>query len=320
MLLIIITLQLNADDRIHSNNIINFKTKIEDIKTLKEIPYNIQHYNKNNDHTSNTIIVSHYTLDHMFAMSIIQNHRKYAKKHGYDYWFRNGIIEHKFTNIKQRYINNPLIFFGLRWQKFTAIKQAMDIKNGDKHKYEWIMWLDGDADFTDMNKNLDDLKKTLNITKDHYFIIAKNASNSIPNNCVNTGVFLIRNNNKSRKFIKNIITSFPVYTDYLSDQTVIQDQIFGLISYDNKCNTSPIAGIKIVNPSIMNSQYSENSTKWKSGDFIAHFTGLPPRAQHESDIVEFFTCIKHFKQSKYWNNCEHGHMYYYDNKKSNKKK
>ena len=308
LLLIIITLKLSADDILYSKKTVNFKTNLADAKSLTEIPFPIKHYAKQNNNIPSTIIVSHFTLDNMFITSIIKNHRKYAKKHGYDYWFRNGIIEPNFTNFKQTYINNPVVFFGLPWQKSIAIKQAMNIMEDSKYKkykYEWIMWIDGHAAFTDINKSLEDLKKSINLTEEQYLVIAKDASdtsNNIcnTNDCINTGVLLIRNNNKGRQFIQNIIDSFPIYKDRLPlpEQAAFQDQIFGLMMRENnniqiksfidnnKHNNSPITGIKIVNPAIVSGKYT-GSNPWKPGDFIVHFTGIP-KAILAVTIVNFF--------------------------------
>ena len=316
LLLLIIILQLSADDRVYINNIVNFKTKVDDVKTLKEIPFPINHYRKTNDKIPSTILVSHFILDHMFIPSIIENHRKYAKTHGYDYWFRNGIIEHNFTNLKQNYINNPAIFFGLQWQKFTAIKQAMDIMNDSEHKYEWIMWLDGVVAFTDFNKSLGDLMQEINVNNKDYFIITKDISCNKHNickinYCIDSGVLLIRNNTQGRHFIQNIIDSFPIYKDRLPlpEQAAVQDQIFGLPIHQengtNNCNIPPIAGIRIIEPAVMNSRYTEGFPYWKSGDFINHFTWLPPKVIYETYIMYFFSCISKIKSNKDLNKCEY---------------
>ena len=73
-----------------------------------------------------TIIVSHSTLDAPFIKSSIDNHRQYAKKHDYDYWFRNG-------NIDNGYFSNPdssnrILKLGLYWQKVALVQEVMQMK------------------------------------------------------------------------------------------------------------------------------------------------------------------------------------------------
>lgn len=47
---------------------------------------------------SDFIIVSHHTLDADYLDYTWPNHRSYAKKHEYDYWFRNGVIDRSYAD------------------------------------------------------------------------------------------------------------------------------------------------------------------------------------------------------------------------------
>lgn len=257
---------------------------------LPEKPFDLNLYNKTNN-ILKTIIVSHFTIDNNhFIKDVIKNHRKYAKKHSYDYWFRNGIIDRKLLRNQQKPINYNINTFGMAWQKLPVIQQAMDIMDGVNHKYEWILWIDGDAVFTNINKSLDDLKNEMHVTDKHFLVIAKDmccgSDNVCPVDCCfNAGILLIRNNQAARQFIQNIIDSFSKYKDKsLLEQAAIQDQILGLLirknntikvlnytGNKNKCNIHPIPGIMIVNSTTINSGYVQN---WKPGHFICHFAGI----------------------------------------------
>lgn len=262
--------------------------------------------NNNNVNRENTIIVSHFSLNNSFISDVIDNHQRYAKKHGYDYWFRNGILDFTLFNLERKTKG-----LSLAWQKMLVIKQAMDLMESSKHQYEWVMWIDGDAVFADFNQDLEKLKANIGIKKDDWLIIAKdflcNKNNNCPKDaCVNSGVLLIRNNINARKFVDSIIKSFPYYKNrMLVEQSAINDYVFGLLQVEdneikvlsqpiecpNMCNNVPIKGVQIVPSKTMNACYRRSfSSSWKAGDFIAHFAGMSNDARGKY-IKEFLTCI-----------------------------
>lgn len=261
------------------------------------IPEHIFPLVKNSDKVPSTLIVSHFTIDNNFIMRAVDNHKEYAKKHHYDYWFRNGIIDGKsFENPG----HEKCIFkIGLYWQKIKAIEDAFAIQENGQNKYEWVMWVDGDAVFTDMDKSVDDLLKEVG-GENSYFIITKDISS-----CVNAGVFLIRNNTQGRELIANVRKSFDNYkSEGFPEQIAIEDFIYGLAKFkDNelqvakfdktkKCGFSPVSGVKIIDQSYMNAFYSVNfkpNTRWKAGMYIAHFAGDPVR---EINLPQLLDCME----------------------------
>lgn len=262
----------------------------------EEKPFNIDVYNKK----TKTIIVSHFTLNNNFIDKVIENHRQYAKKHGYDYWFRNGVIEKKFS----KKFND--LKTGIHWQKPIVIQQAMKILDEDKkYKYEWILWLDGDAVFTDFNKSLEKLRQENQITNKHFFTIARDMSctrdNICPEYCCfNAGVLLVRNNALGRAFIKKIIDQHPKYVNNpVPEQTATQDLILRLNlqkqNSQNKCNLPIIPGVMVVESEVMNSGYLKN---WQAGHFIAHVTGtgnVDNNTYREKLILNLLECMKNNK-------------------------
>lgn len=270
---------------------------------LQEKPYPIKHYG--NKQEEKIIIVSHYTISkcNSYIKPVIKNHQEYAKKHGYDYWFRNGVLSTKFIDPKPENVGISIRFYGLYWQKIIAIKQAMDLVENHRHKYAWIFWIDTDAAFTDFNKSLDQLKQEININNT-YLVTAKDMScddnNFCLHGCINAGVMLFRNNAKSRQLIDNIINSHAMYP---TEQQAINDYIYGfLVNQDNKmvlhdyhctniCNLSPISGIMVVNARVMNSGYNHTNAVWQPGDFIMHFAGVEYR-DRKKIIPKFLSDLK----------------------------
>ena len=272
---------------------------------LPEKPFGLNLYNKTNN-IPKTIIVSHFTIDNNnFIKDVINNHRQYAKKHSYDYWFRNGIIDRQLLRNQQKRINYNINTFELFWQKLPVIQQAMNIMDGVNHKYEWVLWIDGDAVFTNIDKSLDILKNEMHVTDKHFLVIAKdmccNSNNVCPINCcVNSGVLLIRNNKAARQFMQNIRDSFAKYKDkQFPEQAAIQDQVLGILvrknntmqvlnyTGNNKCNIHPISGIMTVNSTTINSGYVVN---WQPNHFICHFAGVSNAARNIL-IPKFLKCI-----------------------------
>src|SRR5690606_13853869 len=102
-------------------------------------------------------IVSHYTTDKEnlgFIDLATQNHRKYARLHGYDYYFRNGTITEKYVWPQGQ---NRTFQLGLYWQKIEATRQLLDMKENGKNVYDYVMWLDTDAVFTNIYMRLEEI-------------------------------------------------------------------------------------------------------------------------------------------------------------------
>lgn len=116
------------------------------------------------------LILSHHTLDADYLEYTWQNHKRYAQKNAYDYWFRNGKIDgNKFSDPDGK---NDIFKHGLYWQKVAAAEQALAITDENNNPaYRWVMWIDADAFFTDLDKRIETIISSVN--DDAFFIISE---------------------------------------------------------------------------------------------------------------------------------------------------
>jgi len=248
------------------------------------------------------LIVSHHTLDANYLDYTLENHPAYAKKNAYDYWFRNGKIDNgMFTDENGR---NKIFKQGLYWQKIVAVKQGMEIKNADgTYRYDWVMWIDADAFFTNFNKKIEDVLEKA--SPNDFLIIARDFPTS---DCINSGVWLIKNNNNGRQFIETVEKSFPYYkNNSWPEQDAMQEIIYGYVSKTDieKNTVAPykkrgceeariIKGVQVVPQRVLNSFYTRyavgaEGSAWQPGDYIAHFAGEPDRL---ALIKRLMACMK----------------------------
>lgn len=236
---------------------------------------------------SSILLVSHNTLDSQYLDFTRKNHQEYARKQNYDYWFRNGVIDKGMFSIPG--VERKILRYGLYWQKITAVEDALMLRQTDYSlKYDWVVWIDADAFFTDMDKRLESI---IALAKpDDYFIIARDNPQW---SCINAGVFLVRNNEQGRKFIAQVRASFEMYKyNSFPEQEAMQDIVYqytdqrrneinnGLEYAKRSCQESRIApNIKVVPQQTMNSFYGSEKPliKWRPGDFIAHMAGAPDK-------------------------------------------
>lgn len=246
-------------------------------------------------------IVSHYTVDKEnlpFIDLATENHKKYAKKHGYDYYFRNGNLE-GYNNFMLPDYKSRTFQLGLYWQKILAVQKLLDEKENNKEKYDYVLWLDTDAIFTNMDKKIESF---IEGNENIFFFISDDVSSLSPilnKNCVNAGVFLTKNNQEGKEFIKTIANSFKLYgrTMY-PEQSSMQDFIYKytteetletiikdkerLKNFHNetrtrKCNNKNILeGVKVLSMREFNSPYPEKgeASRWDKDSFVAHFLAM----------------------------------------------
>lgn len=243
-----------------------------------------------------TLILSHETREHPAITAAVENHEHYAKKHNYDYIFRTGLIDGGL--FRDPGAKKGPLREGFYWQKITAVEDALELMDGNERKYEWVMWIDADALFTDMDKSIRILFKELNVT-DEYFIVAKDLWT-----CINSGIFFVRNNEKGREFIQKVKNSHPRYSRVIfPDQVAIEDFVLGLADYEDgilkadpkidrkKCQLPPIPQTKIAEQKDFNSLYHTDNygARWRPGNYIAHFAGDSTRWETIPRLLE---CLK----------------------------
>lgn len=129
------------------------------------------------------------------ALSSIENHRYYCKINKYDYILLNGSLSDRF----------------LAWDKILALKKYL-------LKYDYLLWIDSDAIFKNLNKKIEDY-----ILDDSIVIIGKDPNKDI---YANSGVFLLKNNSEAITFLDEVWNS-PVkveennYSGWLYEQGII---------------------------------------------------------------------------------------------------
>ena len=237
-------------------------------------------------------IVAHSTLNNRQHEVSIPNHLAYARKHEYDYFFRNGTISHDFFDSTS---GDFVKRHGLYWQKLVAVLSLLEKRDETgMRQYNRVLWLDPDVLITDFDTTIDDLfvgaarlsqKKNLNL------IIAEDGFRNSSNK-VNSGVFVLENTEWSRNLLRKASALFPSHKDYgAPEQRALQDVIFGKVKF--RTNNSPISvqlyddsdyepsevpdQAAIVPQRFLNSLYGGSGllpgSMWCAGDFLAHFAG-----------------------------------------------
>jgi hypothetical protein len=108
------------------------------------------------------------------------NLEEYSQKYGYNYIFHDKNIE-----------NVPVY-----WSKLIYMKMHLE-----SNKYDYVMWLDTDANIINDNIRLNDVINKCTVGKDN-IIIGKDYEN-LSTYCA--GVFIIKNSKIGRKFINQCI-------------------------------------------------------------------------------------------------------------------
>lgn len=240
----------------------------------------------NTNSTGRILIVSHYTMDGDYLKYTLHNHRSYAKKHGYDYWFRNGKIDGgKYSDPQGK---NRIFELGLYWQKIEAVQQALALKDASgKPRYDWVMWIDADAFFTNQQEKIENVLDGAG--SDTFMAISQDFPGGT---CVNTGVWLIKNTQEGRSLIDLVTQTFPSYKNQqYPEQMAVGDVVFSYVSkqqieensvqpYERRgCDPSRIiSGVKVLPQRALNAYYTSyamgiQSAAWQPGDYIAHVAG-----------------------------------------------
>jgi hypothetical protein len=246
------------------------------------------------DKFSGIAIVSHYAGKSDYISIAQKNHIEYANKHGYDYIFRDGnISEDLFID---RSSKTKLYQLGLYWQKISTVKDALT-----QSKYKWVLWIDADAVFTNMDIRIESIIKNWSSDTTN-FIIAKD-SGTREYDCINSGVFLTRNTLWSKNFLDDITAIYPFYKDFRTpEQTALQDLIYGYVSFNlnHEASFLPmqkrsydvsllVPQAKRVPSKVLNAFYiigTPLQSAWSMGDFIAHVAGDKNKARDMELLLE----------------------------------
>lgn len=270
-------------------------------------------------------VVSHYTVDEDYLPFIklaIENHKKYARENKYDYYFRNGTIKGS-----EKYFwpqaEGRTFQLGLYWQKILAVQELLDKTENGKRVYDYVLWIDADAIFTRPKLKLESFIDDAD--KDTFLFIAEDINSHSPlvmRSCVNTGVFMVKNSDKGRDFMRQVDDAFEIYKVLkIPEQSAVQDlaqnflkpeQIAPLLTDEKKldefranirwrdCSTKMIDGVKKLPMKVFNAGYhwsDLDTISWDETSLVAHFLALDGAAV--SNYMEILVaCLKQ-------NNYEH---------------
>jgi hypothetical protein len=159
--------------------------------------------------------------------------KTYAKKHGYEYIKHLGLIDN----------SRPP-----NWSKILFLLESMNARQD----ITWFWWLDSDAIITDINKSLDEVMS--GVTADDFLLLSKLGGN------INTGSFLIKNCDTSKRFLNDIYNE----TDYIYCNTYEEAAASILVQQDQYKNI-----VKYVPPELLNA----GPNIWTEGWFVLHLYG-----------------------------------------------
>lgn len=191
-----------------------------------------------------------------YQEEIFKNRREYCKKNGYTFFSYSSPLD-----------NRPAA-----WSKLKIILNIFE-----KQTFDWVLWTDSDAVILNEDvkvENLIDDSVDLVITKDCF--------------SYNSGVFLIKNTENSKKFLLECLQKDQFLTHPWKEQAAIVEVLE---------SSSPIVKVKTIPQRTLNSylpqedrtgwftnvndktyywdKEADKSGEYKDGDFIIHYAGIP---------------------------------------------
>lgn len=170
----------------------------------------------------------------------IENKRLYCTLHGYDFI----CVEKSLDPLRPP-----------AWSKILLILELMQTSD-----YKWIFWTDADSLIMNMTISLEDL-----IVDNYNLILSKD------NTGINTGQFLIKNCDWSKKLLQAIYSHTECIHHYCWEQQGLVEEL--------QENEELWSSILLIPQRTINS-YTKN---YENGDFIIHFAG-----HRLFNILEFF--------------------------------
>lgn len=180
----------------------------------------------------------------------------YANQHGYDYFHYNHITD----------VSRPPA-----WSKISMILEFLP-------KYDWIVWIDGDAMITN---NKIKLESFLSTNKD--LIIARFPDSIEFPGHLNSGIMFIKNSKAMKDFFSDISNSSEYNFHPWWEQAAI-------INYYRNHPKDFEIHVECVHPRKLNSMPPCNTAfptcTWEEGDFILHTAGVG--ISRRKEIFEHF--------------------------------
>eukprot|EP00301_Raphidiophrys_heterophryoidea_P001007 c104_g1_i1.p1 GENE.c104_g1_i1~~c104_g1_i1.p1 ORF type:complete len:449 (-),score=86.91 c104_g1_i1:204-1529(-) len=156
----------------------------QDLPTLRHTKPHIHKPPRNSKSTFDIALVTLSTpnIAH-YALEAEKNQLHYATKHGYKFYvYRNSLVEWD----EQRGAWHSIV----TWNKIRA---AMDLLP----KHEWVVWVDSDAIFVDLEKKLEEI---IALAPKKEFLVCKDPKQWL----LNTGVMFFRNTKWTRDMLDKL--------------------------------------------------------------------------------------------------------------------
>jgi len=160
----------------------------------------------------------------------VDNKRDYAKTHGYGF----HVVMDQLDG------SRPCV-----WSKILVIQKYLRL-------YQWIMWIDNDAKFTNFFTRIEDRIQAFS----HLDLLIGSDWNGI-----NAGVFFIKNSEWSFQFLKDVYSQ----TNFIGHDFQEQASMSHLLLTDSNKNH-----FRLVTPRTLINAYPE---EWKLRDFVFHQPG-----------------------------------------------
>jgi hypothetical protein len=161
------------------------------------------------------------------------------------------------------------------WMKFSAVYKQLQDPN-----IKWVLWMDDDMYITNPDIKLEDyIEKYGN---DKYLIIAKDPHYGRQNRdstiLFNNGIFLLKNCEQAKDFLRRTWELGVCKNKYTQRGTSLLEQqsMTEIYNSDPEVKTHvQMLETRDLNAIIRFDKYNDPvETKWKSGDFVAHVTGV----------------------------------------------
>ncbi len=248
----------------------------------------------------NTCIVAHSTYSMAsYAQISARNQREYASLHGYHFINLIGPwVEPKYMdpNANRYDKKERMDRHGLYWQKIYALDAALDVNKADgKPLCDWIMWMDADAIYTDLELKIEDV--ILPWSEQSSVIVPR--QEAWPTHVViNAGVFTLRNDEHGKKFVKGTLDLAEYYKGrtYWGDQDGMHHYVFNTDFHEiygkhvdmTELLRRKVPEIEVVEAEHFNLFYPHSGFArgdvgfWQPGKFVAHLSSMSAVDRYET--------------------------------------
>jgi len=159
----------------------NFFTSSNNLKMSDKLSFKSINHN-----STNSNILNNQYLSNKISKITNFNKKVYSKLHNYDYLFYDSRLSG---------------FYRPVCSKIKALQHVMDEMDGDLNYYEYILWMDSDAQFLDLDISLEQVyEKIYNLTRSVPDVVVSCDSVGL-----NFGVAIFKNNDRTRELLKKTL-------------------------------------------------------------------------------------------------------------------